>query len=186
MVYRWPFSPLTLCCLTVLNYTMCMFWCVYVLDSSSDEWTQHGFPGTFQSFVPAPWWIPPGLRRTCILPSRHIAPWCCCPGSHPWCNEPSVPPCKYQWILTHSWHTNAVDVFHVSTVFFFFLPVHDDPMRDVHTFYVFLVVLRVSEKIQAVSWPVILYLGQIKNCCILICHNLRWFKINIHLYHQHQ
>lgn len=138
-----------------------MCWRVYILDNSSDEWTQHGFPGTFQSFVPAPWWIPPGLRRTCILPSKHIAPWCCSPGSHPWCNEPSVPPCKYPWILTHSWQNDGGDVFHVLR-FHYLLPVHDDPMWDVHTFYVFLVVLRVREKIQAVSWPFIFYLEQKK------------------------
>lgn len=112
--------PLAPCYPTVLNHTMCMCWRVHLLDNSSDEWTQHGFPGTFQSFVPAPWWIPPGLRRTCILPSRHIAPWCCSPGSHPWCSEPNVPPCKYQWILTHSWQNNGVDVFHV-LIFIFYL-----------------------------------------------------------------
>lgn len=90
----------------VLNQTICMCWRGYLLDSSSDEWTQRGFPGTFQSFVRAPWWIPPGLHRTCILPSRHTAPWCCSPGSRPWCNAPNVPPCKYHWIQTHSYQTN--------------------------------------------------------------------------------
>lgn len=54
-----------------------------------------------------------------------------------------------------------MDVLHV-LILIFFLPVHDDPMWDVHTFYVFLVVLRVSEKIQAISWPFIFYLGQKK------------------------
>lgn len=37
----------------------------------------------------------------------------------------------------------------------FNLPVHDDPVWDVDALYVLVVVLRVGEQVQTVSWPVI-------------------------------
>lgn len=47
------------------------------------------------------------------------------------------------------------------------LPVHDYPMWNVNTLYVFMVVFRVSEQVQAISWPVIFYLGQTGSTALL-------------------
>lgn len=55
-------------------------------------------------------------------------------------------------------HTNIT--LKTNVVVVFILPVHDYPMWNVNTLYVFMVVFRVSEQVQAISWPVIFYLGQ--------------------------
>lgn len=57
-------------------------------------------------------------------------------------------------------HTNITLKTNVVVVVVFILPVHDYPMWNVNTLYVFMVVFRVSEQVQAISWPVIFYLGQ--------------------------
>lgn len=42
-------------------------------------------------------------------------------------------------------------------------PVHDDPVWDVDALYVLVVVLRVGEQVQTVSWPVVFDLQS--HCC---------------------
>lgn len=44
------------------------------------------------------------------------------------------------------------------------LPVHDDSMWNVNTLYVFVVVFRVREQVQTVTWPVIFDLEQTRYC----------------------
>ena len=68
---------------------------MHLLGSSWDGWTPPESPGTCWSCGRAPWWTPPGLHRTCSLPSGRTAPWCCCyQQSHPWCSGPDAPPCR--------------------------------------------------------------------------------------------
>lgn len=65
----------------------------------------------------------------------------------------------------------------------FILPVHDYPMWNVNTLYVFMVVFRVSEQVQAISWPVIFYLGQTAYCYEWKCSTVECssYSVRLHL-----